>query len=70
LKPENIALNDGTILGGIKIIDFSISRTTSREERFISGRCGTHGFIAPEILSSDIYDFRADLYSCGIIMMI
>lgn len=33
-------------------------------------RCGTPGYIAPEILSSDKYNEKVDVYSGGIILYI
>ena len=55
-----------------KMIDFGLSdHTTTRDHNF--KRCGTPGFVAPEVLNSkpdaDInYDCKADIYSVGIIM--
>lgn len=31
-------------------------------------RCGTPGFVAPEILNDEGYDTRADMFSAGIIL--
>jgi len=33
-------------------------------------RCGTPGYVAPEVLADKIYDFKVDVFSAGIIMYI
>lgn len=33
-------------------------------------RCGTPGYVAPEILADKIYDFKVDVFSVGVIMFI
>lgn len=33
-------------------------------------RCGTPGYVAPEVLADKIYDFKVDPFSAGVIMFI
>jgi len=33
-------------------------------------RCGTPGYVAPEVLNDKIYDFKVDAFSCGVMMFI
>lgn len=47
LKPENIMLRDANSLEAV-IIDFGLATFGGADQLF--GRCGTPGFIAPEIL--------------------
>ena len=69
LKPENIMLTDNCEL--VKIVDFGLA-TDVNESNYIFVRCGTPGFVAPEILKiKDIENARlateSDMFSLGAI---
>lgn len=72
IKPENILLGSGNG-ENLKLIDFGFSYEKS-EKNPISVKCGTPGFIAPEILNtvpnnvSQVLDSKVDVYSTGIIL--
>lgn len=69
IKPENILFtrdNEGKIK--TKLIDFGLG--TFHQKRDIIKKCGTAGYVAPEILNGETYDFRADLYSAGVLAMV
>ena len=69
IKPENILFTyDKTGKLVLKLIDFGLA--TYHFSRDTIKKCGTAGYTAPEILLGDSYDFKADLYSCGIVMYI
>jgi eukaryotic-like serine/threonine-protein kinase len=63
LKPGNILLADD---GSVKVADFSIARAATEED---PGRTGevlrADGFLAPEVVSGDDADGRADVYGLG-----
>jgi len=69
IKPENILytynIPDKPIL---KVIDFGLA--TFHKRRDMVRKCGTAGYVAPEILNNQPYNFKVDLYSVGIIMYI
>jgi len=69
IKPENVLYTkDEKGHLNLKLIDFGLG--TFHKKRDIVKKCGTAGYVAPEILNSEAYDFKADLYSAGVIMYI
>jgi eukaryotic-like serine/threonine-protein kinase len=64
LKPGNILLADD---GTVKVADFSIARAATEEDD--PGRTGevlgVDGYLAPEVVSGDDADGRADVYGLG-----
>jgi len=69
IKPENILFTlDSFNKMTLKLIDFGLA--TEHLKRDIIKKCGTAGYTAPEILLNEQYDFKADLYSAGIVMYI
>jgi len=69
IKPENIILSDNCEV--VKIVDFGLA-TDINEPAYIFVRCGTPGFVAPEILKiKDIDHVRlgveSDMFSLGAI---
>src|SRR3954466_3944022 len=64
LKPHNVFLT-GT--GGLKLLDFGLARLAGQSRVTNSSAVmGTPGYIAPELLSGQRADARADLYSLGV----
>ncbi len=65
LKPENIIYDPGT--GTVKLLDFGIARDAEEpaEERLTRTGffVGTLQYVAPEALSGELVDGRADIYS-------
>lgn len=50
----------------IKIADFGLARIVGDE--LMTTACGTPSYLAPEIASGRAYDYKADLWSLGILM--
>lgn len=71
IKPENILFRTKTITDETQIVlaDMGLA-TFTNVERYLFPRCGTPGFVAPEIAqvanSDDRYDGKCDLYSFGV----
>ena len=65
IKPENI-MTDGS--GGIKIIDYSISRLVKPSKRRDTELLGTAGYASPEQFGFSQTNARADIYSCGVLL--
>ena len=67
LKPENIVLSSLNDINSFKIIDFGLSTFYKPGEK-INMKCGSLGYVAPEILQGDYYTQRVDLFSFGSIL--
>jgi len=70
LKPENIMLTNKKKLYSVKVIDFGLSAFLN-DKPYLYKRCGTPGFVAPEIIVSgnDMnYDYKCDIFSAGVIL--
>ena len=69
LKPENLLLKDKDNDYDIVIADFGLA--TFINEDILFKRCGTPGFVAPEILlykeGDPFYDEKCDVFSAGVI---
>lgn len=63
LKPENIMLNESYYP---KIADFGFSKISDPMQNLNSKVCGTPIYMAPELLESDIYNNKIDVYSYSI----
>jgi len=74
LKPANLMLK-GKKIASITVIDYGLS-TIIRQENYIFQRCGTPGFVAPELLTTAVklksmtYNEKCDIFSAGVIFYI
>lgn len=51
-----------------KLCDFGMSRTIAENKELMTGGVGTAQWMAPEILNSEPYDEKSDVYSYGILL--
>ena len=65
IKPDNILLKDAD---NIAICDFGLADYYNPQSVYQYQRCGTPGYVAPEILRDMKYDYKVDVYSTGIIL--
>lgn len=68
LKPENLIFRERDSYE-LVLADFGLAEFTSKEEKIFK-RCGTPGYVAPEILNDQSYDTKVDIFSAGIILYI
>lgn len=68
LKPENILFKTDENLD-IGIVDLGFA-TFEADYKSLFVRCGTPGYVAPEVLNDMPYDCKSDVYSAGIIFYI
>lgn len=69
IKMDNIMLAKDNDPNSIKIIDFGFS-TFVTDRPYLIDKCGTPGYIAPEVFGNEDYDERCDLYSLGAVFHI
>ena len=67
LKPENILMISNDNDSDFKIIDFGLAIELEKQDNL---RCGSPGYVAPEILRSMDYNEKVDIFSSGIILYI
>ena len=66
IKPENVLLSDINEFKQVKIADFSL--TEEYLNKTINVKCGTPGYMAPEIFLNKGYNERIDVYSAGVVL--
>ena len=76
LKPENMILKDKKSLEKctLKLVDFGLAEICDKEE-YLFKRCGTPGYVAPEIINSKKdenikFSSSVDVFSAGVILYI
>ena len=67
LKLLNIFLSSNSRYPRVKIGDFGLASKLRTGETFTK-RCGTVAFMSPEMLKGEPSDFKADIWSLGIIL--
>ena len=66
LKPENILMTNDTEEADIRLLDFGLGKIIGPNE-FCTEPFGTFSYAAPEVLLEKPYNFKADLWTIGII---
>ena len=75
IKPENLLLRDESNIYDIVLADFGLAAKIHQpEEEILFKRCGTPGFVAPEVLSfkegkgQPFYNEKCDIFSMGALL--
>merc|ERR1719311_1566362 len=64
VKTENVLLSSRF---DVKLADFGLACLTSDEEQ-MARRCGSPGYVSPEIISANAYTCNTDCFSAGVIL--
>ena len=69
VKPENLIIASD---GQVRLCDFGFAIDVNDPIPEFSAKCGTIGYIAPEILSGqeDVDPFKSDVWSCGVLLFL
>lgn len=65
MKPENIVFSTKGSYDMPVLIDLGFA-TFEKDFRLLFTRCGTPGYVAPEVLNDKDYTCKADLFSLGV----
>ena len=65
LKPENILLKNRMQVSQIVVADFGMAKYVPEQENFLTTRCGTPAFVAPEVIAGREYGVAVDMWSIG-----
>lgn len=68
IKPENIIFKDCKDLA-LKLGDVGLAEFENKKTHLLV-RCGTPGYLAPEILKNEQYNRKVDLFGVGVILYI
>eukprot|EP00455_Lapot_gusevi_P047612 TRINITY_DN6460_c0_g1_i8.p1 TRINITY_DN6460_c0_g1~~TRINITY_DN6460_c0_g1_i8.p1 ORF type:complete len:280 (+),score=64.76 TRINITY_DN6460_c0_g1_i8:66-842(+) len=63
LKPDNVLFHES---GHLRISDYGVSVQLTPSHPVTSGRAGTAGYQAPEVLNRHKYSYSADVWSFGV----
>ena len=69
LKPENLILASKDNDYMLKIADFGLASFIKSSE-LLKLRCGSPGYVAPELLDDRGYNTKADIFSAGVILYV
>ena len=66
IKPENILFTNSEDLT-LKVGDFGLCELTNKKGLLLL-KCGTPGYLAPEVMIEEKYDEKCDLFGLGVIL--
>ena len=66
IKLDNLMFKTRGDLTSVKFIDFGLAQFFDKKD-FILRKCGSPGFIAPEIFSQEHYSQKCDIFSAGVV---
>lgn len=49
------------------ITDFGLADFYNPAGHYLFSKCGTRNYVAPEMMLSQVYDYKVDIYSLGVV---
>lgn len=68
LKTENIMIHPTTF--HIHFVDFGLTQILKSNTDVLIGKCGTPGYMAPEIMENKYYGLSSDIFSLGVVLYV
>ena len=68
IKPENLIMADKDTME-VKVSDFGLADFVNNKNMMFK-KCGTIGYLAPEVINDQKYDNKVDVYCAGLILYI
>lgn len=67
IKPDNILIKsiENSCEYEVKVADLGLAVFVSANEESLTKKCGTPGYVAPEVFAGRGYGHKADIFSCG-----
>lgn len=70
LKPENLLLASTGDTTDVKIADFGLATRLAYPGEKLKLRCGSPGYVSPELLRDEGYSLPSDIFSAGVIFYV
>ena len=67
LKPANLVFDSKNDDAKLIIVDFGLSAKLDNPSDTLTRACGSPGYVSPELIRSEGYNFPTDMFSAGII---
>ena len=70
LKPENLLFASKSDNTDIRIADFGLATKLKTPDQKLTLRCGSPGYVSPELLRDEGYNCSSDVFSAGVIFYV
>ena len=68
LQPKRFIIESNGDIDHVRITDFYMASELNPFSKKLIYRCGSPGYVAPEVLNDQAYDTKADVFSAGAVM--